>query len=93
MRTPALGIALAILLSFPLKARSQDTASGLDQVHANLDWVDPSFPELGRIQNVEDWHRRRDSIRKNIEVVMGSLPDRSRLGPVDFTILEETPLA
>ena len=93
MRIPALGIALAILASLPLEARSQDTASVLDQVHANLDWVDPSFPELGRIQNVEDWQRRRDSIRKNIEVVMGSLPDRSRLGPVDFTILEETPLA
>lgn len=64
-----------------------------DQVHAKLDWIDPAKPELGKIQNLEQWKLRRDSIRRNVEIVMGSLPDRTQLGPVAFQVLEETPLA
>ncbi|MFM8399356.1 MAG: hypothetical protein ACKOAH_16150, partial [Pirellula sp.] len=92
MKPLAFAVAAAILLSLALPILGQDQPRVLDQVHANLDWVDPSSPELGTIQKLDDWKRRRDSIRKNLEVVMGTLPDRSNLGPVAFDVLEETPL-
>ncbi|MFN6137626.1 MAG: hypothetical protein ACK480_03850, partial [Planctomycetota bacterium] len=90
MKRFAFTVATAILMSLVLPILGQDQPQALDQVHANLDWVDPSSPELGTIQNLEDWKRRKDSIRRNLEIVMGSLPDRSNLGPVAFEVLEET---
>lgn len=92
MKPIVFALAIAIFMDLALPILGQDHPGGLDQVHANLDWVDPSSPELGTIQNLEGWKRRRDSIRKNLEVIMGSLPDRSMLGPVAFEVLEETPL-
>ena len=92
MKPHANAVATAILMSLALPILGQDQPRELDQVHANLDWVDPVSPDIGTIQNLDDWKRRKDSIRRNLEIVMGSLPDRSNLGPVAFEVLEETPL-
>jgi dienelactone hydrolase len=82
MRNLLCGIATATLAILSSLAHAQDQQPMPIQVHASL----------GTIQNLDEWNSRRDSIRRNIEVVMGSLPDRSQLGPVAFQVLEETPL-
>ena len=72
---------------------AQEPSTDAVQVHARLDLIAPSTPELGTIQTLDDWNRRRESIRRNVEIVMGSLPARTNLGPVEFQVLEETPLS
>ena len=61
---------------------SQDPATAALGVHEKLETV----------RSLEDWRIRRASIRRNLEVVMGPLPDRSRLGPVEFQVLDEVAL-
>ena len=61
------------------KSFSQDPATAAVGVHENLETV----------TSLEDWRIRRASIRRNLEVVMGPLPDRSRLVPVEFQVLDE----
>jgi dienelactone hydrolase len=68
---------------------SQDGPGASAGVHASLEWIDPSRPSLGTIESLEQWRIRRESILRNLEVVMGSLPDRSRLEPVEFQVLDE----
>lgn len=65
-----------------IKSFSQDPATAALGFHANLETV----------ASLEDWRIRRASIRRNLEVVMGPLPDRSRLGPVEFQVLDQVAL-
>ena len=40
------------------------------------------------VENLEDWTRRRTHILQNMQLVMGELPDRSDLPPLDLEVLE-----
>lgn len=86
------GLAVVVVQSVLAGVFAQEGEPQGNQVHATLELIDPASPALGSIQSVEDWNRRRESIRRNIEVVMGTLPSRSGLGPVEFQILDETNL-
>jgi dienelactone hydrolase len=97
IRTPAIPafLLLCLFCEYSLcKCTAQESRSVSESVsvHARLDLIDPADPAKGTIQSLEDWTRRRESIRKNIEVVMGPLPDRRFLEPVEYEVLEETPL-
>ena len=69
----------ALFATSTSKSFSQDPATAAGGVHASL----------GTVTSLEDWGIRRASIRRNLEVVMGPLPDRSRLAPVEFQVLDE----
>lgn len=86
----AMAILLVSAIQCCISAQAQEL---LDvQVHANLDVINPSDPSSGEIQTIDDWRLRRDAIRRNIEIVMGPLPDRSGLGTVDHQVVDEVEL-
>jgi len=72
----------ALFVTSTSKSFSQDPATAAVGGHASL----------GTVKSLEDWGIRRASIRRNLEVVMGPLPDRSRLAPVEFQVLGEVAL-
>ncbi len=45
-----------------------------------------------RISSVEGWEKRREHILANMQLVMGPLPDRSKLPELDINVLETTEL-
>ena len=60
--------------------------------HARLDWIEAGDSSSGRIDTVEDWQKRRASIRRNLEKVMGQLPSRESLPPLRVSVLEQVEL-
>lgn len=70
--------------------RAQDLAKGQ---HAELRWIDPTDPKRGEINSPEAWEQRRASILRNLERVMGPLPQREGLPSVAVRVLEQKELA
>lgn len=70
--------------------RAQDLAKGQ---HAELRWIDPADPKQGEIDSPEAWEGRRASILRNLEQVMGPLPQREGLASVAVRVLEQKELA
>lgn len=86
-------VAMVISVVCCALGQAQESQALNDQVHANLRLLDPSVPGSGSIQTLEQWRVRRDSIRRNVEIVMGTLPNRSDLGEVEFQVLDEVSLS
>jgi dienelactone hydrolase len=75
-------------------AQAQDRAQDLPNGrHSELRSIDPADPKQGEIDSPEAWERRRASIRRNLERVMGPLPQREGLAPVAVRVLEQKELA
>jgi dienelactone hydrolase len=60
--------------------------------HQNLSYYLDAAGQKHEIKSTADWEIRRKHILANMQVVMGPLPDRSKLAPLDIKILEETKL-
>jgi dienelactone hydrolase len=58
--------------------------------HQKLNYYLDSAGQKHEIKSIADWEIRRKHILANMQVVMGPLPDRSKLAPLDIKILEET---
>jgi dienelactone hydrolase len=63
-----------------------------NQGHANLEWIAAADAGSGKIDTVEDWLKRRASIRQNVEKVMGQLPSRDSLPPLRVRVIEQVEL-
>jgi dienelactone hydrolase len=76
-------IALLAGLAFTLIARAQPP----DQIdHANPMLFLDSTGHLQPVKTIKDWEHRRAQILKNMQEVMGPLPDESRKVPLDLKI-------
>lgn len=58
--------------------------------HQNLSYYLDAAGKKHEIKSVADWDVRQRHILANMQAVMGPLPDRSKLVPLDIKILEET---
>lgn len=83
---------LLLLMLFGMGGFSFPTVNaGEDEIVSHQD-LSVFLDEAGRKQPIrtnEDWQRRRQQILKNMERVMGRLPDRGRAVPLEMQVLEE----
>lgn len=63
-------------------------AAGADLRHDDLSWFLDAQGHKQPVKSVADWEKRRVDILKHMQDVMGPLPDRSHLPPLDLKITE-----
>jgi len=64
-----------------------DTQPTKDHTRVDYFWDESQASHL--IEGSDDWRIRRNDVLKNVQLVMGSLPDRTNLPSVKLEILEE----
>jgi len=91
----ALAMSCTVGLESDSIAQEQQASAGnakANQGHANLEWIAAADAGSGKIDTVEDWLKRRASIRQNVEKVMGQLPSRDSLPPLRVRVIEQVEL-
>jgi dienelactone hydrolase len=87
MKAPVILLAALLFASSTLKA----APPWYDDRH-DLLWFQDSAGELQPVKSEQNWSRRADHIRANMQQVMGRLPEKSQL-PLDVTMGEAVKLA
>ena len=78
-----------MLLCFAFQANAADDPTPTYPEHQNLSYYLDAAGQKHEIKSIADWEIRRKHIVTNMQVVMGPLPDRSKLAPLDIKILDE----
>lgn len=71
------------------KSSVSTTETRATKDHARVDYFWIESQAIQPIQGSDDWQVRRNDVLKNVQLVMGPLPDRTKLPTVKLEILEE----
>ena len=75
-----------VALAIPALARPADTEPATSLTHGNTLWYTDGDGHQYAVKSPADWEKRRAEILKNMQAVMGPVPDRSHLPPLDLKI-------
>lgn len=91
-----INLLICLLFSTPVVvAQTTDSAersSSKTVEHAKVRQFADEQGNLQPITNVKDWEIRRGDVLRSMQLVMGELPDRSKLGKVDYQVIDEVRL-
>lgn len=83
-------LGIALCLSASSRLVSQEFPEPLAKNHQRIMYFIDEQGKEQRVQNAQDWQKRRDDIIRGLEAAMGKLPDRSGLGKVAFEVVPDS---
>lgn len=83
-----LTVLVSLLLVQHAFAEQPKQVDALD--HTDLSFFQDTNGKRQSIKTIKDWRKRRDDILRSMQQVMGKLPNRDKLLPLDVKVTEET---